>query len=217
MIQIEMPVRIAITDDHPMVRSGLVAMLDTVPGFVVSAQYASGNALLAGLQQHVPDILLLDMHLQDHHGNELMVLLNQRYPALPVIMVTATDSVYLVKSSLEAGAKGYVLKTTGGGQLEEAIRSVLHGEIFLSTEVKDLLLKNALKQKTSMSYHEQLTEKETAILQFIALEHTSQEIAAKLHLSTRTVENYRLGLMQKLDVKNLAGLVRKAILMGIVK
>lgn len=212
-----MGVRIGITDDHPMVRGGLTAMLQSVQGFEVTAEFSSGNALLAGLQKDVPDILLLDMHLPDMHGSDLVILLKKQYPSLPVIIVTSTDSVFLVKSLLDSGAKGYVLKTTGAEQLVEAIRMALKGEVYLSAEIRDILVKNALRQKTNMAYHEELTDKEIAILQLIALEHTSQEIAEKIHLSARTVENYRLGLMQKLDVKNLAGLVRKGILMGIVK
>lgn len=212
-----MGIRIAITDDHPMVRQGLSAMLATVPGMEVIAQYASGNALLAGVRQDIPDVLLLDIHLPDMTGSEVLPRIHRDYPAIRTIIVTSTDSAYLVKSLLDAGARGYMLKTAGQEQLSEAIGKVMDGEIYLSPEVKDVLLKNTLRQKTNLAYNESLSDREVTILQLIAGEHTSQEISEKMHLSPRTIENYRLGLMQKLDVKNLAGLVRKAILMGIVK
>lgn len=212
-----MDVRIAITDDHPMVRDGLAAMLQTVAGITVTAKYASGNALLAGLKLDVPDVLLLDMHLPDMHGREIVKTLRKQFPVLKIIIVTSTESVFLVKAMLDAGARAYLLKTAGQEQLSDAIRQVMAGEVVLSPEVKELLLKNALKQKSNLAYNEELTEREIRILELIAEELTSPEIAGQLHLSQRTIENYRLGLMQKLGAKNMAGLVKKAILMGIIK
>lgn len=212
-----MDVRIAITDDHPMVRDGLAAMLQAAGGITITAKYASGNALLAGLKTDVPDVLLLDMHLPDMHGREIVKALRKQFPGLKIIIVTSTESVFLVKAMLDAGARAYLLKTAGQDQLTDAIRQVMAGEVVLSPEVKELLLKNALKQKSNLAYNEELTEREIRILELIAEELTSPEIAEQLHLSQRTIENYRLGLMQKLGAKNMAGLVKKAILMGIIR
>lgn len=211
-----MSITIAITDDHPMVRFGLNEMLRVTPGMSVVAQYPSGNALLAGLQKIVPDVLLLDIHLPDISGNELVGILQKEYPSIRIIVVTGVDSAFLAKSLLDVGAKGYLLKSTGQQQLATAVQKVMEGEIFLAPEVKDLLSQDALRKEIKVHSAGNLSEREILILKLIAQEYTTQEIADSLHLSPRTIDNYRLGLMQKLDVKNLAGLVRKAMLMGIV-
>ncbi len=213
-----MKIRVAITDDHPTVRSGLETMLQTQPEIEITASYASGNALLSGLQQEQPDLLLLDIHLPDIPGNELVKIIGEKYPAIHIIILTGANSAFLIKSLYSSGVKGYLLKTSGQEQLLAAINQVVNGEIYLSADIKDILSKSALKQKPGITYtNEELTDREKEILQLISEEYTSQQISERMHLSPRTIENYRLGLMQKLEVKNIAGLIRKAIFMGIIK
>lgn len=212
-----MKIRVAITDDHPTVRSGLETMLHADPEIEVITSYASGNALMAGLQKEQPDILLLDIHLPDIPGNELIKIVSEKYPAVQVIILSGVNSAFLIKSLYNSGAKGYLLKTSGQEQLITAIKQVAGGAVYLSPDIKDILSQNALKNKPGISYNEDLTEREKEILQLISEEYTSQQISEKMHLSPRTIESYRLGLMQKLEVKNIAGLIKKAIFMGIIK
>lgn len=211
-----MSIRIAITDDHLMVQNGLQAMLPADPSIAVIATFSSGKELLAGLRQKSPDVLLLDLNLPDIAGIDLMNKIASLYPQLPVIVLTSVDNAYMIKAMLHAGAKGYVLKTTGIAELIIAIKTVADGNLFLSQEANELLAKHVLNQRGRI-HIEELTERERSILQLITEGKTSHEIGEQLHLSGRTVENYRLGLMQKLDVKNIAELVKKSIFLGLIK
>ncbi len=199
-----------------MVRFGLNEMLAPDRNITVTGQYASGNALLAGLELQVPDILLLDIHLPDIPGSELVPVLLEKYPDLKIIIVTGVESAFLAKSLTDKKVKGYLLKSTGPQLLLKAIYSAMKDEVFIAPEVQDLLSQDNLRAQTKLNSGILLSDREILILQLITQEYTTPEIAATLHLSPRTIDNYRLGLMQKLDVKNLAGLVRKAMLMGIV-
>jgi len=210
-------IRIAITDDHPMMLNGLKHALETYEHIEVTGLYAGGNALLDGLQQQQPDVLLLDVHLPDITGDALTRIITRKYPSVRILILTSHDSIFFIRSLLRSGATGYVLKTAEHALLLEAIESVYRGLQYLSPEVKDSLIKDTLKMRSKISNPLELTQREKDIIQLIAEEHTSQEIAEKLFLSHRTVENYRLGLMQKLDAKNMVGLVKKAIQMGLVE
>ncbi len=210
-------IRIAITDDHPMMLSGLKHALETYRHIRVTDLYPNGQALLDGLQKNVPDVLLLDVHLPDIPGDELTRIITRKYPSVNILILTSHDSIFFIRSLLRSGATGYVLKNAENKIILEAIESVYHGLQFLSPEVKDTLVKDTLKMRSKISNHFELTDREKDILRLIAEEYTSQEIADKLFLSQRTVENYRLGLMQKLDAKNMVGMIRKAMQMGLVE
>ncbi len=212
-----MSIKIAITDDHPMVREGIKSMLLSSGEYIICGMYVNGSNCLSGLRQELPDVLLLDLSLPDINGAELVPKLRTEFPDLPIIIITSIDSVILIKSLINSGINGYLLKTSNHDLLTKAITSVRKGELFLAPEIQSILANSVVKTAISGNKSMQLTEKETEIIRLIAHEYTSQEIAEKVHLSVRTVDNYRLGLMQKMDVKNLAGLVRKAILMGIVE
>lgn len=212
-----MKIRIAITDDHPMMLNGMKNMLESHEGFEVIAQYNNGKDLLDGLQKEQPDVLILDVHLPDITGEEVARTVKKKYPAVHILTLTSHDSIFFIRALLRAGVTGYVLKTSDQAILTEAIKTVYSGIQFLSPEVKETLVKDTLKMRNKISNILELTQREKDILQLIAEEHTSQEIAEKLHLSHRTVENYRLGLMQKLDAKNMVGMIKKAIQMGLVE
>ncbi len=211
------PIRVAITDDHPMMLNGLKNALEAHGRIEVTALYPNGQALLDGLQKNVPDVLLLDVHLPDVPGDELTRIITRKYPSARILILTSHDSIFFIRTLLRSGATGYVLKTSEHTLLLEAIESVYHGLQFLSPEVKDALVKDTLKIRNKVSNSLELTQREKDILQLIAEEYTSHEIADKLFLSHRTVENYRLGLMQKLDAKNMVGMIKKAMQMGLVE
>ncbi|RQO30101.1 DNA-binding response regulator [Taibaiella sp. KBW10] len=212
-----MKIQVAIIDDHPLVRSGINAMLESDAGIEVTGLYAHFNALMVAIKANVPDVLLLDLQMADMSGAAILEVVSKQYPQLSVIILTSIDSALMVRNLMKAGAKGYVLKTTGQEEILQAIHAVYQGEIYLSKDIKDILVQSTLQHKTGMGFNTELSEREVQILQLIAAEYSSPEIAQKIHLSTRTVENYRLGLMQKLEVKNIAGLIKKAIFMGLIK
>lgn len=209
-------IKITMTDDHPLVMAGLKSFLHSQPGIEVIGMYESGESLLKGLEQQLPDVILLDLQLSgDPQGKDLIKIIKESYPEVHILILTSNDNVYNIQTMLNAGASGYILKNIEQKMLVEAIEKINKNETFLSSEVKDILI-NTMRKDNKSGGKEMLTTREIEILQLIAEEYTSQEIGKRLCLSYRTVETYRLGIMQKLGVKNMVGMTKKAILLGIV-
>lgn len=209
-----MPIKIALVDDHLMIRKGLRNMLDHFPHIHIIAEYEKGSHLIAGLREEVPDIVLLDLQLPDYGGEVLLPLIKDSYPALRVIIVTSNENAYNIKMLLKAGADGYVLKNSDADLLITAIDHVYHND----TPFVPPALESAIRQKEKQTgYSVSLTPRETDVLRLIAQELTSHEIGAALQINHRTVEIYRLGIMQKLGTKNMVGMVKKAILLGLIE
>jgi len=213
-----MNTKLTIVDDHTVLRNGLDLLLQNQPGIEVVGSFGNAKALIAALQQGLhTDVLLLDLQLPDMLGMDVLKKITPAYPSIKTIVLTSLDSSLVIRNLLQSGAKAYLLKTSDQDEILKAIQAVQREEIYLSQEIKEILVKSTLNNKTALRIHEELSERELQILQLIAEEYTSPEIADRIHLSSRTVENYRLGLMHKLDVKNIAGLIRKAIFMGLIK
>lgn len=212
------PIQVGIVDNHPLAINGLKTMLGLYPDEVeVMATYHCGASLLEGLAQIQPEVLLLDILLPDQSGKELAPIIARSYPAVRMIALTSLDSPAVVKSMMQRGCLGYLLKDTDDKTLIEAIREVYLGKEFIEPSLKETLLQHLIKYRAqSTDILPELTQREREILKLIVLEHTTQEIADKLFISFRTVENHRYSLLQKLDVKNTAGLVRMAITLGLV-
>jgi DNA-binding NarL/FixJ family response regulator len=210
-----MHIKIAITDDHPMVVNGIRNMLYYHKHIEVANVYANGQALLDGLKNEQPDVLLLDIQLPDHNGNELARIISKAYPSVRILAITSMDSIYQLKDMMRSGCSGYLLKTAPKEMLLEAIEKVHAGEEYIEPALKEQLLNSVLKirqPKTGMT----ITRREKEILGLIASGLTSHQIAEQLNLSQRTVENHRFSLMQKLNVKNSMGLTRIALQMGLL-
>jgi DNA-binding NarL/FixJ family response regulator len=213
-----MPIKVAITDDHPLATAGIISMLQPFPNIEIAAIYHSAAALLEGLAGAQPDILLLDILLPDKSGKDLAPFLKETYPQLKVIALTSLDAPVMVSGMMRRGCKGYLLKDTSPEILLNAIEEVYAGKEFIEPSIQEKLLKNLLNfsnNKTKVVPEITLREKE--VLHLIAEENTTQEIADKLFISFRTVENHRYSLMQKLEVKNTVGLVKVAIRLGLVE
>lgn len=211
-----MNITIAIADDHPMVINGLKDMLADSPHLELAATYPDGDTLLAGLARSRPDVLLLDIRMPGRTGDELVPQMLRLYPGLRVLVLTNFDNMLYIHTLLKAGVMGYLLKNTDQETLVAAIESVHRGTLFLKADVAEKLEQFRKNLKRSTSSRFALTPREKDILKLIAEECSNQQIAEKLCLSLRTVENYRLHLSLKLEVKNTAGLVRKAIEMGLI-
>lgn len=204
-------IKIAIADDHKMILAGLKNILEVFPGMEVTQCYSSGTELILGLQQQQPDVLLLDIQMPDVSGEELAPLITHTYPAIRILVMTGFDTTYYAKSMMEKGARGYLLKNAGEAALKEAIETVHKGGVYIDPAIQHKLVQEALLPQQKALQKPTLTRREKDILQRIMQEQTSQEIATALHLSLRTVENQRVNLMQKLEVKNAVGLVKKTI------
>ncbi len=215
-----MNIKIILVDDHPMVRLGVAAMLNNQPDFEILGQYEKITQLTASINALRPDIVLLDLQLSDGNSESLISNLKRDYPQIKILVLSSNDNIHNIKLILNKGADGYILKNTEQDFLVQAIRDVYHNDgkdKIISAEVAKNLKRLTAKDADFLSNPNYLTPREQQVLQLMARELTSHEIGALLHLSQRTVESYRLILMQKLDVKNMIGMVKKAIMLGLIK
>lgn len=212
-------IKVAITDDHPIVIDGLCNALQSQQDIELRGTYRNGAELLKGIQKNQVDVLLLDLQLPDKNGAELAPLLLQQYPELHILILSGMDSSPYIKEMMRKGCKGYLLKsTTNQSTLVEAIRQVYSGGLYLDAALKEQLLQEMLVTKRQANkLNPKITQREKEVLRLIASECSNQEIADRLFISLRTVETHRYNLMQKLDVKNTAGLLRMAAQMGMVE
>lgn len=207
-----MIIKIAILDDHPLLIKGLQSMLGHYDDMDITATYADAEELLKGFKNDQPDILLLDIQMQGMMGDELAPILHKSYPDVHVLILTNLEHRYYIKSMLQHGIKGYILKSSDENILLEAIRIICQGGTYFDPAIQ----LQVLKAQQNHHLFPSLTRREKQILKLIASDCSSQEIADGLYLSKRTVENHRTHLLQKLDVKNSAGLIKKAIELGLM-
>ncbi len=205
-------ISLAITDDQVIILNGLQKILADVPNIQITGVYNNGDELLEGLVKQQPDVLLLDIQMPGKSGIELAAIITKTYKQIKIIALTNIDVVAQIKKILQQGVVGYLLKDANPETIVRAIETVHAGDQYIQEELKQQLL-NSLSSHNSRQI---VTRREKEILQLIVDEFTNQEIADKLYLSLRTVENHRNNLLQKLDVKNTAGLVKVAIQEGLV-
>jgi len=215
-----MPIKVVITDDHPLAISGIQNILNYFPDIQVVGAYTSGDELLTGLQHQQPDVLLLDILMPGKTGKDVAVEIRESYPHIRILVLTSLDAPSHVEGMIRRGCAGYLLKNTDPKTLVKAIEQVYRGEQFMDPSLKEQLVKNVLKLQegdTNILSVPKLTLRERQILKLIIEEHTSQEIADKLFVSLRTVDFHRYNLMQKLDVKNTVGLIKVSLRMGLLE
>lgn len=202
-----------------MVISGLTNMLQPFPHIEVVSGFLSGEALLRTELNPVPDIALIDIMMPGIQGPELAKTLRLRYPDMRLLAVTSINTPGHIRQMMKNGCSGFLLKNTDQEILLEAIEKVYAGEEYIEEKIKEQFLHNYLGFKEKLGRQSQvnptLTRREKEILKLIIQEYTNQEIADKLFLSLRTVENHRFNLQQKLKVNNLVGLVKVAIQLGL--
>lgn len=213
----EKNLNIAIADDHPLILKGLQNMLQTVPGIRITQTYNDGESLLAGLAEYQPDILLLDIQMPGLSGDVLTRMIVRQYPNVKIIALTNLDSAYFIKTMFQAGALGYILKTASEETILEAIRVVNNNGQFLEKKLQESVLQATLSGAPAAGKSPVLTNREIEVLQMIAENLTSKEIAERLFLSKRTIDHHRNNLLLKLDVKNTASLIKKAISLDLIR
>ncbi len=205
-------INVAIIDDQVIILKGIQKILADASQINVSGVYSNGDDLLESLEKFEPDVLLLDIHMPGKSGTELASIISKKHANIKIIVLTNVDVLSQMKQMLQKGCLGYLLKDVSPEILITAIETVHRGEQFLQEEFKVQLLNNL----SGANKQHLMTRREKEILKMIAEENTNNEIATKLFLSLRTVENHRNNLLQKLNVKNTAGLVRVAINEGFV-
>ncbi len=205
-------INVVITDDQQIILNGLQKILAESQEISLIGVFTNGADLLAELGQLRPDVILLDIYMPGMNGIELAGIITKEHPSVKIIALTNVDIIPQVKKMLQQGAAGYLLKDAAPEVIVDAIRKVAAGEKYLYSDLQKQIMNNFFEPRTSHV----ITRREKEILQLIVDEHTNQEIADKLFLSLRTVENHRNNLLQKLGVKNTAGLVKAALNQGLV-
>lgn len=208
-------IQVAIVDDHSMVLKGIETMLEDSDEIRICATYGLGKQLLNDIENAMPHVLLLDINLPDSNGVDLCKTLHKKYPELAILALSNYSETGFIKSMLRNGAKGYLLKNTGKPELIQAIKTVHEGSTYLPRGVQDILLNHSIGT-TETSFIPKLTRREKEILNLIAEEHTNQEISKLLFISAKTVETHRNNLIQKMGVRNTAGLIRVAVEKGLL-
>ncbi len=212
-----MAIKIAITDDHPLILSGLKSMLQYQEDMHVIGTYECGDELLEGLYATQPDVLLLDVQMAGMKGDEIAKIVTKRYPSIAILALTNLDSPYYIKSMLQhERVLGYMLKTSREHSLVKAIRAVANGEKYLEPIIKQSLTA-ATRPGHNDAIQYSLTRREKEVLELLACDFSSQDIGERLFIGKRTVDNYRVSLLLKFGVKNTAGLVKKAMDLGLIK
>lgn len=212
----EKKIKISIVDDHPVVIDGLQMMLNKRHDMEIISRYVTGQGLVEGLKTSNPDILILDIKLPDIPGDQLIGQVLEKFPKMKILVLSYLDNLYYVKTMIRQGALGYILKTCSKDVLLEAINKVAGGEQYIEHQIKKILVDHALASKKDSKETAILTTREREILQLIASNLTSQQIADKLFLSTKTIEFHRSNLLMKLKTKNSASLIKKAMEMNLL-
>ena len=204
--------KIVIADDHFLVLDGLELLLSTFDFVQITARAENYFELKGRLEKEDFDVLLLDIHFGKHDGREVLPEIKRIQPGLKIIALTSHSDSATIKSSVNAGFDGYLLKIDGRDEIEKALKTVMTDQKYFSPKTQQVFFESQTA-KTKV----ELTERELEILQCIVEEKTTKEIADQLCLSEKTVETHRGNLMLKLEARNIAGMVRKAIMLGLVK
>jgi DNA-binding NarL/FixJ family response regulator len=209
-----MTIRVVLADDHQLVRQSLKALLER-EGFQVAAEASDGQEALRLVPNVCPDVAILDISMPILNGLDAARELKKSSPRTKTILLTQHDEDQYVTEALRAGVRGYVLKNQAATDLVHAIQQVCRGEIYLSPSISRTVVE-AFLSKTALPT-DPLTSRERQILQLIGEGKSSKEIAALLGISIKTAESHRTRLMRKLDIHELASLVRYAIRRGLVQ
>lgn len=211
------PIRMLLAEDHTIVRAGIRALLQNLDGLEVVGEAGDGREALRMVETLHPDIVLMDIGMAGLNGLEATARISKEYPHVRVIILSMYASEEYVLQALRAGAVGYLLKDAGITELDLAIRSVARDETYLSPAVSKHVVADYVRRVGGEpSSLERLTRRQREILQLIAEGHSTQEIAQMLSISVKTVETHRSQLMERLDIHDVASLVRYAIRMGLI-
>lgn len=203
-------IHILLVDDHPLVRDGLRARLETIPHFRIAAEAANSDEALQRAASHTIDLALMDINLSGMNGIELTARFNTLHPEIAVLMLSMHDKTEYVMQAIQAGARGYVLKDAPALDIITAIETVMSGGIYYSAGIARQLTRPIAPTQL-------LTPREREILNCIATGKSNKHIARALDLSVRTVETHRLNIKRKAGIEGQADLIRFALEQSLIR
>lgn len=214
-------IRLMIADDHTIVRQGLKKLIEEEDGLEVVGEAVDGRDAVSKALDLMPDIIIMDLSMPGLHGLEATRQIIKRLPKAKVLILSMHKNDAYVQQALRAGASGYILKDSASEEVLGAIRSVSRGDSFLSPAISRVVIDDYLRLCApgggTRSLYDKLTVREREIFQLLAEGNKNQQIADQLHVSVKTVETHRAHIMDKLNLNNIAELVKYAIEIGIVQ
>ncbi len=208
------PIRVLVSDQHTLDRAGIRALLERIEEVEV-AEAADSQQILASIREFDPDVVLLDVPTPGLSGLELLKEVVEKFPSKRVIALSQHETEEQAVHALRLGAAGFIAKSAASTELELAIKAVARGESYLASELsKQAVLKYLKDPRAFLS---ELTVRQYEVLKMIAEGHATKEIARRLDISVKTVETHRAQIMERLNIHDIAGLVRYALRMGIVE
>lgn len=208
--------KLLLVDDHTLVRQGIAALLVKSGKFHIAGEAQNGREAVELAEKLKPDMVLMDVFMPDLNGLEATRRIKAQNPQIRILALTMQKDMALLKKLMDAGASGYILKENAPQELLEAVETILSGKTYISKSFsEDAVELLSEKRPRKEESGELLTPREREILQLIAEGKASKEIAAHLNISVKTVETHRMHIMEKLDIHNVADLVRYAFRSGI--
>ena len=212
------PIRVLLADDHALVRAGIRLLLEKLPDIEVIAEASDGREAIRLVEQHEPRVVLTDVAMPFLNGLEVTRRLAKTFPNVRVLILSMYSDEEHVYLALRAGAAGYLIKGAAREELQLAIRAVARGDTYLSPPLTKLMMtKSGQQTKVDFNPLRELSTRQTQVLQLIAKSKTTKQIALELSISVKTVESHRAQLMERLDIHEIASLVRYAIKIGLLQ
>jgi DNA-binding NarL/FixJ family response regulator len=218
-------IRVLLVDDHVLVRAGINSLLQTIDGVEVVAQASNGAEALQLVAEHRPDVILMDIAMDIMNGLEATAEIQRGFPQTKIVILSMYLNEAYVEQALRAGASGYLLKDSETEEIELALATVASGELYLGPRVRKQLVESYLRRspdvpnglsKMPAKASIELTARQREVLKHIAEGWSTKEIAQRLGISPKTVEAHRTQLMERLGIRDIPGLVRYAIRVGLV-
>ncbi len=202
-------IKVIVADDHHIARQGIISLISDTAEIEVIGEASNGVMAIGLVESLKPDILISDISMAGLSGIELSEVISDRFPATKVLILSMHKDQEYIQKSFESGAMGYLPKNSDEKELREAILQIHEGNKYITTEVSIILAQSMITQKPQEKFN--LTSREQEVLDMLVEGMSNKQIAADLFLSIRTVDTHRTNIMKKLDVKNIAELVKKAL------
>ena len=205
--------RLLVVDDHPIVRHGLIQLLEQEPGLEVAGQAGTAAEALQLAERGAFDLAIIDVSLKGVSGLELVKQIRERGVETPILMMSMHDEAFYAERALRAGAQGYVMKQRATADISAAIDRVLGGDLYLSDNLSDKLVRQAITGETGpdSAGAAQLSDRELEVLQLLGQGVPTRDVADRLNLSVKTIESYRANIKRKLGLNNATELMQYAV------
>ena len=210
-------IRTLIADDHALVRAGIRALVEKITGVTFVAEAGKGSEAKDLITELKPDLVLLDITMPDGNGFDVLLHVQKNFPETRIIVLTVHEAGEYAIRALREGAAGFLPKSAASTELEQAIQTVVRGEPYISPETSQKAVLEYGRGSTKRDLLATLSPRQREVLRLIAEGRTTKQIAQLLEISVKTVETHRAQLMERLGIHDVAGLVRYAIIVGLIE